>query len=333
VSTNAIAGVELGEPELAAATAAGLDRVEELLHREVRSEYRFVTETSLHLIDAGGKRFRPLFTLLGAHIGPRPAADEVVTAAAVVELVHLATLYHDDVMDAATMRRGAESANSRWDNSVAILTGDFLFAHASRLVADLGPAAVRIIAETFAELVTGQMRETRGPGPDEDPVQHYLTVIAEKTGSLIATSGRFGGMFSGCPPEHVEALRRFGATIGTAFQISDDVIDIASASDSSGKTPGTDLREGVHTLPMLYAMQDTGPDAERLRVLLAQPLTDDAEVEEALALLRSGKGLARARSALADEAAAARAELEKLPACPATDALAALTTYVVDRTG
>jgi len=333
VSTNAIAGVELGEPELAAATAAGLDRVEELLRREVRSEYRFVTETSLHLIDAGGKRFRPLFTLLGAHIGPRPAADEVVTAAAVVELVHLATLYHDDVMDAATMRRGAESANSRWDNSVAILTGDFLFAHASRLVADLGPAAVRIIAETFAELVTGQMRETRGPGPDEDPVQHYLAVIAEKTGSLIATSGRFGGMFSGCPPEHVESLRRFGATIGTAFQISDDVIDIASASDSSGKTPGTDLREGVHTLPMLYAMQDTGPDADRLRVLLAQPLTDDAEVEEALALLRSGKGLARARSVLADEAAAARAELEKLPACPATDALAALTTYVVDRTG
>ena len=257
----------------------------------------------------------------------------MITAAAVVELIHLATLYHDDVMDSATMRRGAESANSRWDNTVAILTGDFLFAHASRLVADLGPDAVRIIAETFAELVTGQMRETRGPGPGEDPVQHYLAVIAEKTGSLIATSGRYGGMFSGCPPEQVEALRRFGATIGTAFQISDDIIDIASASDSSGKTPGTDLREGVHTLPMLYALQDTGPDADRLRVLLAQPLTDDAEVDEALALLRAGTGLARARSVLADEAAAARAELDKLPACPATDALAALTTYVVDRTG
>ena len=147
-----------------------LTRVEELLHREVYSDYQFVMETSLHLIDAGGKRFRPLFTLLGAHMGPRPDSDEVITAAAVVELIHLATLYHDDVMDSATMRRGAESANSRWDNSVAILTGDFLFAHASRLVADLGPAAVRIIAETFAELVTGQMRETRGPLPGEDPV-------------------------------------------------------------------------------------------------------------------------------------------------------------------
>ena len=333
MGTNAIMGVELGDAELAAATATGLDRVEELLRCEVRSDYGFVTETSLHLIDAGGKRFRPLFTLLGAQIGPHPDVPEVITAAAVVELIHLATLYHDDVMDSATMRRGAESANSRWDNSVAILTGDFLFAHASRLVADLGPDAVRIIAETFAELVTGQMRETRGPRPGEDPVQHYLQVIAEKTGSLIATSGRYGGMFSGCPPEHVDALQRFGATIGTAFQISDDIIDIASASDSSGKTPGTDLREGVLTLPMLYALQDTGADADRLRVLLARPLTDDAEVDEALALLRTGSGLDRARTMLAAEAASARAELGKLPESPAVEALASLTTYVVDRTG
>ncbi|MGQ0574450.1 MAG: polyprenyl synthetase family protein [Pseudonocardia sp.] len=333
MTANSIAGVELTDPGLAAAVAAGLDRVEDLLHREVHSDYRFVTETSLHLIDAGGKRFRPLFTLLGAQTGPRPDADEVVTAAAVVELIHLATLYHDDVMDSATMRRGAESANARWDNTVAILTGDFLFAHASKLVADLGPEAVRIIADTFAELVTGQMRETRGPRAGEHPVEHYLAVVAEKTGSLIATSGRYGGMFSGCPPEQVESLRQFGAVIGTAFQISDDVIDIASASDSSGKIPGTDLREGVRTLPMLYAMQETGADADRLRVLLAEPIARDAEVDEALALLRSGPGLVRARDALAGLAAQARAELAKLPACPATEALASLTTYVVDRTG
>jgi len=333
VSENSIAGIELTDPELASSTAAGLTRVEELLHREVHSDYRFVTETSLHLIDAGGKRFRPLFTLLGAQMGPRPDSDEVIIAAAVVELIHLATLYHDDVMDSATMRRGAESANSRWDNTVAILTGDFLFAHASKLVADLGPEAVRIIADTFAELVTGQMRETRGPSAGEDPVEHYLAVVAEKTGSLIATSGRYGGMFSGCPPEQVDSLRRFGAVIGTAFQISDDVIDIASPSDSSGKTPGTDLREGVHTLPMLYALQESGADADRLRVLLARPITDDAEVDEALHLLRTGPGLVRARTVLAEQAAAARAELDKLPACPAADALAALTTYVIDRTG
>jgi heptaprenyl diphosphate synthase len=333
VSSNAIAGVEVGDPVLAASTEAALTKVEDLLHREVYSDYQFVTETSLHLIDAGGKRFRPLFTLLGAHMGPRPDSPDVITAAAVVELIHLATLYHDDVMDSATMRRGAESANSRWDNSVAILTGDFLFAHASRLVADLGPEAVRIIAETFAELVTGQMRETRGPLSGEDPVQHYLTVIAEKTGSLIATSGRYGGMFAGCPPEHVDSLQRFGAVIGTAFQISDDVIDIASPSATSGKTPGTDLREGVHTLPMLYALQETGPPADRLRVLLAAPISDDGEVEEALTLLRASNGLPRSRDVLAGQAAEARAELGKLPACPANDALAALTTYVIDRTG
>jgi heptaprenyl diphosphate synthase len=333
VETHIVAGVELSDPGLAEATTSGLARVEDLLHREVRSEYRFVTETSLHLIDAGGKRFRPLFTLLGAQMGPRPDSDQVVTAAAVVELIHLATLYHDDVMDSATMRRGAESANSRWDNTVAILTGDFLFAHASRLVADLGPEAVRIIADTFAELVTGQMRETRGPAPGEDPVEHYLAVIAEKTGSLIATSGRYGGMFSGCTPGQVESLRRFGQTIGTAFQISDDIIDIASAADSSGKTPGTDLREGVRTLPMLYSLQASDAGAERLRVLLAHPLTDDGDVAEALDLLRSGPGLVRAREVLAGQAAEARAELDRLPSCPAADALASLTRYVVDRTG
>lgn len=332
MSNHEVAGVELGDADLAAATAAGLERVEELLRREVYSDYQFVTDTSLHLIQAGGKRFRPLFTLLGAHMGPRPDSDDVDTAAAVVELIHLATLYHDDVMDSATMRRGAESANHRWDNTVAILTGDFLFAHASRLVADLGPDAVRIIAETFAELVTGQMRETRGPRPDEDPVEHYLSVIAEKTGSLIATSGRFGGMFSGCGPEQVEALHRFGAIVGTAFQISDDIIDISSASEDSGKTPGTDLREGVHTLPMLFALQGTGPDARRLRVLLAHPITDDAEIVEALTLLRLSDGITRAREVLATQAKEAQRELEQLPRCPAADALAALTTFMVDRT-
>ncbi len=327
-----VAGVELGDATLAAATAAGLESVEQLLRREVHSGYQFVTETSLHLIEAGGKRFRPLFTLLGAQMGPRPDSPDVVTAAAVVELIHLATLYHDDVMDSATMRRGAESANHRWDNTVAILTGDFLFAHASRLVADLGPDAVRIIAETFAELVTGQMRETRGPREGEDPVEHYLSVIAEKTGSLIATAGRYGGMFSGCDPEQIESLHRFGAVIGTAFQISDDIIDIASESADSGKTPGTDLREGVHTLPMLFALQGTGPDADRLRVLLANPITDDAEVDEALILLRRGDGITRARESLAVQAKEAQQELARLPACPAADAMATLTNYMVDRT-
>jgi heptaprenyl diphosphate synthase len=286
-TSEQLAGVELADPDLRAFLERGLQQVEELLHREVQSEFRFLTETSLHLVDAGGKRFRPLFTLLAGQFGPdKDRTQEVVRAAAVVELVHLATLYHDDVMDEATMRRGAVSANARWDNTVAILTGDFLFAHASRLVADLGPDAVRIIACTFAELVTGQMRETLGPVGDTDPVAHYLAVVSEKTGSLIATAGRYGAMFSGASTERIEALRRFGETIGTAFQISDDIIDIASPAAQSGKTPGTDLREGVRTLPMLYALAEPGPGVDRLRALLAGPLTDDALIAEALWRLR-----------------------------------------------
>jgi len=327
-----VAGVELADPELRATLERGLTQVEELLHREVRSEFHFLTETSLHLVEAGGKRFRPMLTLLAAQFGNGGGPD-VVRAAAVVELVHLATLYHDDVMDEATMRRGAASANARWDNTVAILTGDFLFAHASRLVADLGPDAVRIIATTFAELVTGQMRETLGPAEGADPVEHYLAVVAEKTGSLIATAGRYGAMFSGATAEQVAGLRGFGDVIGTAFQISDDIIDIASPAVESGKTPGTDLREGVRTLPVLYALREHGANADQLRELLAEPLTDDGLVAEALALLRGSGGLERALGTLHFYADRARAELAKLPDLPARDALASLTDYLVARTG
>jgi heptaprenyl diphosphate synthase len=333
-TSEQVAGVELADPALRAALERGLTQVEELLHREVQSEFRFLTETSLHLVDAGGKRFRPLFTLLAGQFGPdQGRTQDVVRAAAVVELVHLATLYHDDVMDEATMRRGAVSANARWDNTVAILTGDFLFAHASRLVADLGPEAVRIIAETFAELVTGQMRETTGPVPGADPVAHYLAVVAEKTGSLIATAGRYGAMFSGASQERIDALRRFGEKIGTAFQISDDIIDIASPAAQSGKTPGTDLREGVRTLPMLYALAEHSPSVDRLRVLLDGPLTDDILIAEALHLLRNSPGLDRAVQSLRSYTDSARAELVVLPPGPAREALASVTTYLAARTG
>ena len=197
-------------------------------------------------------------------------------AGAVIEMVHLATLYHDDVMDEAEVRRGAPSANARWGNNVAILAGDYLFATASRLVSRLGPEAVRLIAETFAQLVTGQMRETRGAAEGADSVEHYLKVVHEKTGCLIGAAGRFGAMFSGADADQVERLSRLGGIVGTAFQISDDIIDIDSESDESGKLPGTDMREGVHTLPMLYALREPGPEGARLRELLAGPVTDDA---------------------------------------------------------
>ncbi|MCA1191065.1 polyprenyl synthetase family protein [Saccharopolyspora sp. 6V] len=305
-------------------------RVEALLHESVRSEFDFATRTSLHLVDAGGKRFRPLFALLAAHFAD-PSPDEVITSAAVVEMVHLATLYHDDVMDEATMRRGAASANVRWDNSVAILTGDFLMAHASRMVADLGADAVRRMATTFEALVTGQLRETIGAGEGQDLEEHYLQVIYEKTGSLIATSGRFGATAAGATPEQVAALESFGKSIGIAFQISDDVIDIASPAADSGKTPGTDLREGVLTLPMIYA-RDAADTDPRLLELLGEPLHADEDVAEALKLLRESSGLRRARATLDEYAQEARAVLAELPDCSARTALEALVHYVVART-
>lgn len=323
-----MAGIELADPALARRVAAGLATVEDLLDRELQSEFGFVTETASHLMHAGGKRFRPLFTLVAAGVGPRPDSPEVAIAAAVVELVHLATLYHDDVMDEAEVRRGAKSANARWDNSIAILTGDFLFAHASRLVADLGPDAVRIIAETFAELVTGQTRETVGPGPTGSPIEHHLLVLDEKTASLIDTCARYAGMFSGASTGEIAALRRYGRAVGVAFQIADDIIDIVSAD--SGKTPGTDLREGVPTLSALYTIA-AGTD-QRLIDLVSRPLDDEAEVAEAVALLSASDGMVQARQTLDSYATEAAAALADLPPSAARDALTSLTRFVVERT-
>jgi heptaprenyl diphosphate synthase len=300
---------------------------------ELHGADEVMTESLLHLFMAGGKRFRPLFTVLSAQIGPKPDAFEVTIAGAVIEMVHLATLYHDDVMDEAEVRRGAPSANLRWGNNVAILAGDYLFATASRLVSRLGPEAVRVIAETFAQLVTGQMRETRGVPDGADSVEQYLKVVHEKTGCLIGAAGRFGAMFSGADGDQVERLSRLGDLVGTAFQIADDIIDIDSDSDESGKLPGTDVREGVRTLPMLYALAEPGPDGVRLRELLAGPVEDDAAVAEALTLLRASPGMAKAKDVLAQYAAQARHELDQLPDVPGRRALAALVDYTISRHG
>jgi heptaprenyl diphosphate synthase len=320
-----------GDPGLEAAVRAGLDQVEALLHETVKSDVPFVTETSRHLVDAGGKRFRPLLVLLASHFGD-PAAPGVVPAAVVVELTHLATLYHDDVMDEASIRRGAASANARWDNNVAILTGDFLFARASDVLADLGPEAVRLQARTFERLVTGQIRETVGPTSGEDPVEHYLSVLADKTGSLIATSGRFGALLSGADEVTLDVLTRFGERIGTAFQLSDDLLDVLSDTTESGKMPGTDLREGVPTLPVLLLRRAPRPEDARLLALLDGGLAEDADHAEALRLLRAHPAMVEAQRVVAQWADDARAVLAPLPAGPAKASLAALCDQVVGRT-
>ncbi len=305
--------------------------VEQALEEAVQSEAQFVTDAARHLMHAGGKRFRPLLVLLAAETGD-PYADGIVTAACVVELTHLASLYHDDVMDEADLRRGAESANARWDNLVAILTGDFLFSKSSEFTARLGSEAVRIQAETFTRLVEGQILETLGPGEDEDPLDHYLRVVAGKTGSLIATSARYGARFAGASAEVEAALTEYGEKVGTAFQLSDDILDIASESEESGKTPGTDLREGVPTLPVLIARRSTDPADVRLLELLDADLTDDALHAEALDLLRKHPAMDEARSYVLARADEARELLKVLPQGAARDALDAFAAVIATRT-
>ncbi|MEU0472195.1 polyprenyl synthetase family protein [Streptomyces olivaceus] len=329
-------GLSVRDQALEADVQAGLVAVEEGLLEATKSEVPFITEAAQHLVRAGGKRFRPLLVMLSAQFGD-PYAPGIVPSAVVVELTHLATLYHDDVMDEAAVRRGVSSANARWDNSVAVLTGDFLFARASQILADLGPEAVRVQALAFERLVTGQILETAGPQDGRDPVEHYLDVLGGKTGSLVAVSCRFGAMMSGADETVVDVLTQYGERLGVAFQLADDVLDIASDSHESGKTPGTDLREGIPTLPVLRLRER----AERLGLaedialseLLASDLSDDDRHAEALRLLRAHPALEQARQDTVRYAKDARAALAPLRECEAKAALVELCDAVVHRAG
>ena len=337
--------VDFPDSALAAEVLDDLARVEASLMQTAHPGDELFTEASRHSIAAGGKRFRALLVLLAAQFGD-PKDPRVIQAAVAIELTHLATLFHDDVMDEAEVRRGQPSVNSRWSNSVAILTGDFLFAQASRILADLGPDAVRIQAETFGRLVAGQLAETVGPRAGQDPLDHYMHVITEKTGSLIATSGQFGALFSDAPAGVATRIAAACEQLGVAWQLSDDVIDIASDSAQSGKTPGTDLRQGVRTLPVLYALRSTAqpetaqPEASqgeadrRLHGLLVEAdLTDDALLTETLALLRAHAALAESRANVLSWVQGARNEFMALPDVPARAAFLALCDFVEKRTG
>jgi heptaprenyl diphosphate synthase len=317
-------------PELAGRLQEGLVEVDRSLLAHMDHEDPFIAQASGHLAAAGGKRFRPLLTLLAAELGTG-RNDDVITAATAVELTHLASLYHDDVMDEAPMRRGAPSANARYDNSTAILVGDLLFARASELVAGLGAEAVRIQAEMFVRLCSGQIRDNRPAPAGVQTVDYYLGVLADKTGALIATAARYGAMFSGCSEQTVEIMRCYGERLGVAFQLADDLLDIASDTGESGKTPGTDLREGVDTLPVLYAKASTDPADERLRHLLAADLRDDSLHAEALTRLRDHAAMDRARAQTNAVAREAQALLDPLGDGPAQEALRALAVGVANR--
>jgi heptaprenyl diphosphate synthase len=326
----AVFGIPDLAPALEADLIVGLNQVEELLSNHIKGSYPLVAETSLHLVSAGGKRLRPLLTLLSAQFGD-PTRYDVIKGAVAAELTHLATLYHDDVMDEALLRRGVESANSRWGNTVAILTGDYLFAKCSALLAELGPEAVRLQADTFERLVIGQIMETQGPSAGQDPLEHYLQVVADKTGSLIATSARYGALFAGASTEIIETVTAFGEKIGIAFQLADDVIDISSDSDESGKTPGTDLREGVPTLVTLRVLASTNPSDRDLQELLKAPIDSPEVVAQVLRALRVHPALEESRSQLLGTAKDARKALGTLPLGDATSALFSLCDVVIER--
>ena len=321
-------------PGLAARLQAGLADVDALLRAVVDHEDPFIAEASVHLAEAGGKRFRPMLTLLAAELGSG-INDDVVAAATGVELTHLASLYHDDVMDEADLRRGVVSANSEYGNSNAILVGDLLFGKASELVAGLGAEAVKIQAQTFVRLCAGQIHDARPAPEGVDPIDYYLGVLADKTGVLIATAARYGAMFGGCPPETIDIMRRYGERLGIAFQLADDLLDVTSVPGESGKTPGTDLREGVATLPMLLVRQSIDPADDRLKELLGSDsdLHDDALHAEALGLLQAHPAMGQARERTNNVARETQELLAPLaiglPAeSPARDALLALSALV-----
>ncbi len=326
------------EPGLAASLQAGLDAVEALIAARVDHDDPFIAGVGGHLLSAGGKRFRPMLTLLAAHVGGG-VNDNVVAAAAAVELTHLASLYHDDVMDEASIRRGVPSVNAVYGNSTAILVGDLLFGTASAIVADLGTEAVKIQAETFVRLCAGQIRDDRPCPAGADPVTDYLGILADKTGVLIATSARYGAMFSGCDAATVAILREYGERLGVAFQLADDVLDVTGQGVVSGKAPGTDLREGVETLPTLYVREHvrdsrgpTPPADRRLLELLDADLSaDETGVAEALELLRAHPAFQRAREETRSTARRAAEVLTPLGDTDVTRALRALAAGVVDR--
>ena len=322
-------GIPNLDNQLEQSLISDLKKVEELMRSHIKGDYPLVVETSRHLVEAGGKRLRPLLTLLSAQFGD-PTNYDIIKAAVCCELTHLATLYHDDVMDDAALRRGVVSANKKWDNAVAILTGDYLFSKVSDMLADIGPEAVKLQAKTFERLVIGQIKETQGKSEGLSQIDHYMKVVADKTGSLIATSARFGALLSGAPMEVVETLTKFGEKIGVAFQVADDLLDIASTETASGKTPGTDLKEGVPTLVTLFVMADNDPADKVLIEKLSKQIIDQ-DLSGVIQELRNHKALKKVQDYLSNVAKEANQLLINLPNGPAKSALENLTFALVNR--
>jgi geranylgeranyl pyrophosphate synthase len=323
-------GLEAPDPVLEGRIRATLNDVEAALEKAVRADYEILGEAAFHLLAAGGKRFRPMLVLLAGHLGD-PADPRLVPGAVAIELTHVATLYHDDVMDEADYRHGVPSVNARWGNSVAILSGDYLFARASEISADLGAEVTRLLARTIATVCDGQIREVSVAGNIEQAEAAYMETIRRKTAALIATSCRLGGMLSEAPPDLVDLLERFGEAIGTGFQVSDDIMDLISTEQELGKEPGVDLKQGVYTLPMLHALH--GRDGPELAGLLSGGPPTGRRFDRALQLVRSNDALDPARRVVSEQVGTAIRLAEGLPAGAARDALVNIARFIAERCG
>jgi geranylgeranyl pyrophosphate synthase len=326
-----IPGLEAPDATLEADIRARLDRVEDELEKAVRADSDLLAATAKYLLAAGGKRFRPMLVLVAGYFGD-PTDPRLIPGAAAIELTHVATLYHDDVMDEAASRHGVTSVNARWDNTVAILTGDYLFARASEISADLGPDVCRLLAQTIAVLCDGQIRDVAGAGNVDKTEDAHLEIIRRKTSILIASSCRLGGMLSDATPAQLETLEAFGASLGLAFQLSDDIMDITSSQLELGKEPGTDLREGVYTIPVLHALGH-GDDRDELRRILAAGPPDGELLDRALEIVRTSGGVEHAQTGVRDEVSRATELAETLPDGPARHALVQLARFLAVRCG
>lgn len=317
-----------------------LEQIEAELFEHLRFASPVADAPARYLMNAGGKRIRPMLTLLTSELGTGP--NELVRRAAqAVEMTHLASLYHDDVMDDATLRRGVPAAQTVWSNSVAILAGDLLFARASTLVSGMGEEAILLQAKTFERLCLGQLHETVGPQPGDEPIAHYIQVLADKTGALIATAARMGVMFGEGPAEFADPVMEYGERIGVAFQLIDDVIDLSPKKEQTGKKAGTDLRAGVATLPLLLLQQRAaagGADAELLQrieagVAAIEGGADSSILDPEVEALRAHDVTRETEATARRWAADAVAALDPLPKSSVKRALERMADSIVSREG
>ena len=330
MSRRVIPGLESPDPVLEREIRGRLDEVETALEKAVRADSDMLAETAQYLLAAGGKRFRPILVLLSGYFGD-PSDPRLVPGSVSIELVHQATLYHDDVIDEADARHAVQSANARWSNTVAILTGDYLFAKASEISTDLGTDICALLARTIATLCDGQIREVEAAGRVEQSEGDYLDIIRRKTGALIATSCRLGGMLSDAPAEALDVLEQYGEALSLAFQLSDDIMDLTATQETLGKEPGQDMREGVYTLPVLHALG--GARGSDLREVLQEGPPNGERLDRALQIVRAPEHLARARSAVVDQVDRAHGLAERFPDGPARTALGQLAEFLAARCG